>query len=236
MELLFNIDKQHISRIDKNRVAADSRNYLSARFSFSEEWDKLIKTAVFRHGSRIYCKVLENDICTVPWEVIASGIVYVSCFAGDRITTDIAKVYVSASGYAKGETPAEPTPDIYSQILDKINMLQSAQIDRQVIAEAVSEYMAEMEAGIPDAGQIESICAAYVEEHKSELKGEPGEKGQPGESYTITEKDYEAIAEIAAGKIAAITSTSIRAIEFVTEYPEVEEEGVLYVKAVQDEG
>ena len=75
-----------------------------------------------------------------------------------------------------------------------------------------------------------------MEEHKSELKGDPGEKGQPGESYTITEKDYEAIAEIAAGKIAAITSKSIRVIEFVTEYPEVEEEGVLYVKAVQDEG
>ena len=236
MELLFCVDKQHISRVDKNNVVADSRNYLFAEFSFSEEWNSLIKTAVFRHGDKNYSVVLNNDFCIVPWEVISSGIVYVSCFAGDRITTDMAKVYISASGYADGETPAEPSPDVYEQILEKLKNLQSAQIDRQVIVEAVSEYMAELETSIPDVGQIESICAEYVEEHKSELKGEPGEKGQPGESYTITEKDYEAIAEIAAGKTAAITSTSIRKIEFVSEYPEAEEEGVLYVKAVQDEG
>ena len=115
--LKFKITNQTIERIDNFKVVSDSRNYLKAVFSFSEEWIG-DKTAIFGHGGEFFSVLLEDDGCTVPWEVIKAPHFSVSVVCGDRITTNAVSVNVQKSGYVEGETPKEPTPDVYEQILN----------------------------------------------------------------------------------------------------------------------
>ena len=120
MLLKFEITKQSVIRTDSEQPASDSRNYLKAKFDFlTPEWDGLIKSAVFWKGSKAYVQILdENNICFVPPIVISPGYFYVSCFAGDLITSEKIKVRISESGYAKGIAPPEPEADTYQKILD----------------------------------------------------------------------------------------------------------------------
>lgn len=124
MDVKFKIENQIISRTDRVRVVADSKNYLRAVFAFTPEWGGLTKTAIFGNNNNYYEMLLDGDACMVPAEVIKPPYFSVSVVAGDRITANIATVDVIASGYREGETPAEPTPDVYAQII--ANMEQQA--------------------------------------------------------------------------------------------------------------
>ena len=116
----FNIQNQTITRTDSFDVVGDSKNYLKATFNFSDEWSGAI-TAVFDYGGKAYCVILpEDNTCFVPWEVIKPPYFTVSIFCGDLITANTVLVKVDKSGYREGETPTEPTPDVYSQILDSV--------------------------------------------------------------------------------------------------------------------
>ena len=112
--LAFLLDHQVISRSDKNTVVAGSKNYVRARFILrTDDWARPI-TAIF--GG--YTQLLDdNNECTVPWEVLQQpGKVEVSAFCGDLHTANIAVVPVEKTGYKSGETPKDPTPDVYDQL------------------------------------------------------------------------------------------------------------------------
>ncbi len=118
--LTFTVDGQCI-RAPREKVVADSRNYLVAQFRFSEQWQGLLKTAVFQGANgEAYHMVLENDRCVIPPEVIIPTRFLVSVFGGDRLTADTAAVEVVASGYTAGGQPPTPTPDLYAQLLSSV--------------------------------------------------------------------------------------------------------------------
>ena len=174
--LNFNIVNQTITRTDAFNVVGDSKNYLQAKFSFSDEWSDL-KTAIFKYGDAAYCVILPDDnVCTVPWEVIKPPYFTVSVFGGDLITANIVSVVVEKSGYTEGETPEEPTPDVYTQILQKLDELSntegsgtSVEIDKTLSkegaaadAKATGDKIAEM---TPERG-----VDYWTEEDKAEIK------------------------------------------------------------------
>lgn len=118
MELTFQVEKQQIYRTDQAHPVADSKNYLTASFSFSEEWTGT-KTAIFT-ADKPYTLQLTENACVVPWEVIKAPGFWVSVYCGDRVTANRAQVYVEESGYRTGETPEPPTPDVYTQLLEAV--------------------------------------------------------------------------------------------------------------------
>ncbi len=182
MKLEFLVKQQHIVRVDNQKFVAGSKNYLKAHFMFSEEW-KGIKTAIFKNGENVYNQIIDenNGVCLVPWEVIKDGIMQVSVFCGDLITADKAAVEITCSGYEEGKTPQEPTPDVYEQILNRLETLQADKIASDVISKAVDDYLKEHPIENLDNTKIEEAVDSYVERHKAELKGEKGEQGEPGQ-------------------------------------------------------
>lgn len=122
MNIEFQVKNQIIERVDKNKVVADSRNYLFAVFDFSDEWNGTI-TALFKKDGKSKEMLLDNGKCLVPDEVITEGEFSVSCVCGDRITANREYVSVAASGYEQGETPQPPTPDVYTQIIELLDNL-----------------------------------------------------------------------------------------------------------------
>lgn len=138
-------------------TAEGTREYLKAEFSFSEDWSGLTKTAFFRgaNGDTVP-RLLKEDTCTVPAEVLAaSGRVGVSVSGtlGETIiTTDIESFFVPET--LSGGTPSDPEPTVWQQILDKVDetqqIAQSVRDDAdagkfaataEMVERAVSTYM-----------------------------------------------------------------------------------------------
>ena len=122
MLLSFKIKKQIISRTDREKPVADSKNYLRAAFDLPSDWEGVV-TAVFKYQKQktdkgdTYEQILDSDAtCAVPWEVIKAPGFFVSCFCGNLITANKVSVPVIPSGYEEGKTPAPPTPDVYTRL------------------------------------------------------------------------------------------------------------------------
>lgn len=152
-------------------TAEGTRKYLKAEFNFSEEWDEMTKTAFFRgaNGDTVP-RLLEEDTCTVPAEVLAaSGRVGVSVSGtlGETIiTTDIESFFVPAT--LNGGTPSDPEPTVWQQILDKVD-------ETKQIAQSVRE---DAEAGkfAATAEMVERAVSVYMtglspEMHRNIFRG-----------------------------------------------------------------
>lgn len=179
--ITFNVYKQKIKRTDTQQIVSDSRNYLKASFSFSDDDWTGVKTAIFKNGDVVKHAVLDdNNECLVPWEVIKLGILHVSVFCGDLITADTATVYINESGYEDGGTPEDPSPTVYEQIIAMLNEIETGGIPDDKIAAAVQAYLEAHPVESLTEEDVQRIVSEYVTAHKGELKGDKGDKGDPG--------------------------------------------------------
>lgn len=138
MDLLFNVQNQTITRIDSNPVVADSRNYLHASFTFSSDWADIDKVAVFWVDLETpYNIAIEDGKCLVPWEVLNTGVFYISVYGGNLITANVCKVKVDKSGYYEGGSGEEPTPTIYDRINRVIDKLAGG--DTNTVLQKISD-------------------------------------------------------------------------------------------------
>lgn len=108
-------------------------------FNFDSEWDAYdTKTARFNYDGKRIDVVFTGSRCAVP--VIADTYAFfVGVFAGDLHTTTAARVPARKSVLCGGGTPADPEPDVYDQIMERLNSLGS--IDPEDVAKAVSDYL-----------------------------------------------------------------------------------------------
>lgn len=182
MELNFSVTNQRIKYTSNLYIVEKSRNYLTAKFSFSgKEWKNVVKTAIFKKGDAVYNVLLDEDgRCNVPHEVISSGVLKVSVFGGDLVTVDTADVKIVKSGYEEGNAPSEPTPDVYTQILAELQSVRDDFITEDMLGQAVEDWLAVNVVEALSPADVEKIVFDYMEEHKEEIKGEKGDAGENG--------------------------------------------------------
>lgn len=135
--LVFNVDHQIIRRIDDFKPVADSKNYLKAKFIFTEEWKDDI-LATFGYNGKYYNLNIENGECLIPWEVIKTPYFTLSLSCGDLITSNVTSVRVFPSGVIKGEIPGTPSPTVWQQYLDKIKEIMA---ERGVFTSVSDEFL-----------------------------------------------------------------------------------------------
>ena len=95
----FCVYKQLIKRADNDIIVANSTEYLTAVFNFSQDWKGYIKTAIFTHSSgSIAIKLNENDEITADNNLsllAGSYVVSVVGIKGDsKIITNIVPLTV----------------------------------------------------------------------------------------------------------------------------------------------
>lgn len=155
----FEIKDRVIKRIDNcNNTVGDNSDY-EAEFLFDSEWNGHIKTARFIKDGNYAEKILQNDKCLIPVEVLKHGNLKVGVFSADMTSTQC-EVYVKPSIKESLGSPAEPTPDVYAQIIKMIEDMEQSEISEE---------------------QCRQIVADYFAAHKEELKGEKGDKGDKGD-------------------------------------------------------
>ena len=178
-KLVFKVTEQKITYDKEAYIVTDSWNYITARFEFSEEWGDLSKTAIFKGTNGTYSVLLTDDACIVPHEVLAGGFsVSVYGSSGNmRITAD--SVYINAvkSGYEDNQTPPDPTPTVYEEILDKFSDIKQADSER---AEQVKQNADGIDAIRADMADMNNTLNTKVDK----VSG----KGLSSNDYTDEEK------------------------------------------------
>lgn len=129
--LKFEVSKQKLIKISLDIVVADSRNYLTALFTFSEDWDEYTpKVATFNRIDKencCYSVIIEDGQCVVPWEVLVDkGTMEVSVQGGDLITTNPVAVNILRSGAKNGLAPTESSPSVYKYIVDMAENIKNS--------------------------------------------------------------------------------------------------------------
>lgn len=109
----------------RDKITSGSKNVYQVRFWFSEDWDDLAKTAVFKAGKESY-DILLNDtgVCVVPWETTMTP--YQSLKVGIYGTKDdeiiLPTVWADLGIILKGTSLGSgsskpPTPNLWEQKL-----------------------------------------------------------------------------------------------------------------------
>ena len=124
--LSYAVTGQRIETTETAMLVAGTVNIYTARFAFDEAWDGLQRTAVFAVDSITREQLLEDDACTVPWEVLVAGNrlrvgVYGTKADGTRLPTiwTERRLYINP-GAGPTQEAADPSPTLVEQLLGRI--------------------------------------------------------------------------------------------------------------------
>ena len=118
-------EKNQLCVQQREAVTSGSVNVYEVRFSFSEDWAGLAKTAVFRAGDvRVSAALGAGGACAVPWEVLAlPGVRLEAGVYGTRggevvlptVWESLGTILEGVSVPEEGSYP--PTPELWQQEL-----------------------------------------------------------------------------------------------------------------------
>jgi len=119
-------DKTQLTVRQREPVTSGSVNVYPVQFEFSEDWDGLIRTAVFKAGAESRCVPLDDSgQCVIPWEVLAKPLARLMAGVcgtqgGETVLPTVwADMGVILPGAAPGADAQPPTPNLWEQELGK---------------------------------------------------------------------------------------------------------------------
>jgi hypothetical protein len=108
-------------------------------FNFDKEWDEFeTKTARFIHGGEHTDIVFTGNECKVP-KITNTKRIEIGVYAGDLQTTTPAVIQCRKSILCGFGVPADPPPDVYAQIMERLDN----GVSEEQIAKTVEKYMEE---------------------------------------------------------------------------------------------
>lgn len=124
---------QHLTAVFKPKIASGDMNSVLLHVEFDPIWDRFTKSAVFFTSSdeTVYEMILTDGECTVPHEVLAEsgtlfiGVRGVSAENSAIKTSTLVKYKVDAGAPVGDGTTVDPTPDVYQQIMERLNTLET---------------------------------------------------------------------------------------------------------------
>ena len=200
--LVFRITGQRID-LERREVVADEQvAFVNLLFLFTPEWEQIDKVAQFKQGENVYnVHIGKGNVaqCTLPSE-ITNGQTSISIFGYHdevRATTATLEFRVCRSGFSdSGSVPIPPTPDLYAQLLKKIDGKIASLHDGKDGKDGEngkSAYEIAVQNGYDgtETDWLESLKGQKGdtgEPGAAGAKGDPGEKGDQGEPGTPGEK------------------------------------------------
>lgn len=144
MEVTFDVKNQIVTRTDRNRVIANSVDYLEASVTFTADWNGYDKQLCFQNGNTEIYIMLVNDAITAEnhlnlgvgtWKVFLIG-----TKGEKRILTNSVNLPVAQSGYIGTDGP---TSRVYDELLTIIQSLHTEAASEAVVRSCVEEFVGE---------------------------------------------------------------------------------------------
>ena len=192
----FLVKQQKIEVLEREIIASDQIAFVSVKFVFDGVWKTLHKVVQFTQCEETYNLVLgtEGTTCLLPAE-LHPGAVKMSLFGYDeesdttlRATTVPVTLHIRPSGFvADGDTPIPPTPDLYTQLLKKLDEKAAG------LQNGKDGFSPKVKAEQMESGVVITIVDADGETSATLHNGANGEKGSDGKSaYQIAvEQGYQ---------------------------------------------
>lgn len=174
-------NKTQLSVLEREPLTSGSVNVYTVYFDFSEDWDGLARTAIFRAGTESKALFLMDDNqAVIPWEVLQEPKVhiYVGVYGVDGDETVLPTMWadlgIIMTGTEADEPESPPTPEIYDQLLSAVNEA----------VETAASVRADADAGLfvgPEGPQGEPGPQGDVGPMgPAGPQGEPGKNGEQG--------------------------------------------------------
>ena len=192
----FLVKQQKIEALEREVIASDQIAFVSVKFVFDGAWKTLHKVVQFTQCEETYNVVLgtEGTTCLLPAE-LHPGAVKMSLFGYDaesdttlRATTVPVTLHIRPSGFVEdGATPIPPTPDLYTQLLKKLDEKAAG------LQNGKDGFSPKVKAEQMESGVVITIVDADGETSATLHNGANGEKGTDGKSaYQIAvEQGYQ---------------------------------------------
>ena len=192
----FLVKQQKIEALEREVIASDQIAFVSVKFMFDGAWKTLHKVVQFTQCEETYNLVLGIDgtTCLLPSE-LHPGAVKMSLFGYDaesnttiRATTVPVTLHIRPSGFvADGDTSIPPTPDLYTQLLKKLDEKAAG------LQNGKDGFSPKVKAEQMQFGVVITIVDADGETSAMLHHGANGEKGTDGKSaYQIAvEQGYQ---------------------------------------------
>lgn len=190
--LVFRITGQKID-LERREVVADEQvAFVNLLFLFTPEWEQIDKVAQFKQSENVYnVHIGKGNVaqCTLPAE-ITNGQTSISIFGYHdevRATTATLEFRVCRSGFSdSGSVPIPPTPDLYAQLLKKIDgkiaSLHDGK-DGKNGENGKSAYEIAVQNGYDgtETDWLESLKGQKGDTGEPGIPGEKGDQGEKGE-------------------------------------------------------
>ena len=183
--LKFLVRQQKIEILEREIIASDQIAFVTLKFTFDGDWKKFHKVVQFTQCDETYNRVLGTDglSCLLPAELHA-GAVKMSVFGYDaesteglRATTVPVTLNIRQSGFVGDDdnSPIPPTPDLYTQLLQKIS-------DAEKGKDGKSAYQIATENGFvgTETEWLESLKGINGKDGVDGLPGKDGIDGKNG--------------------------------------------------------
>ena len=192
----FLVKQQKIEALEREVIASDQIAFVSVKFVFDGAWKTLHKVVQFTQCEETYNLVLgiEGTTCLLPSE-LHPGAVKMSLFGYDaesdttlRATTVPVTLHIRPSGFVEdGTTPIPPTPDLYTQLLKKLDEKAAG------LQNGKDGFSPKVKAEQMESGVVITIVDADGKTSATLHNGANGEKGTDGKSaYQIAvEQGYQ---------------------------------------------
>ena len=181
----FLVKQQKIEVLEREVLADHQITFVNLKFVFDGDWKKFHKVVQFSQCDETYSIVLGFDgtSCHLPAELHV-GAVKMSIFGYDaesdktvRATTVPVTLNIRESGFVgDDDTPIPPTPDLYTQLLQKISEIQAGADGN----DGLSAYELAKENGFT------GTLAEWLESLKG-ADGLPGKDGVDGETPDMSD-------------------------------------------------
>ena len=201
--LKFLVRQQKIEILEREIIASDQIAFVTLKFTFDGEWKKFHKVVQFTQCDETYNRVLGTDglSCLLPAELHA-GAMRMSVFGYDadnteglRATTIPVTLNIRQSGFVGDydNSPIPPTPDLYTQLLQKISEAEKGK-------DGKSAYQIAIENGFvgTETEWLESLKGIDGKDGingKDGADGQNGADGQDGVNGSDGRSDYEIAVE-----------------------------------------
>ena len=122
----INITVNHkVARCDTAAIVCDNSDYM-VHWTLDDEWseyDTKTMRTIYMDGTYTDT-VFSGDVVVLP-VVTVPGAVQIGLFAGDIRTSRVAILRALPSVWSAAGAPADPTPDVYNQLMERMAQLET---------------------------------------------------------------------------------------------------------------
>lgn len=194
----------------KNSGYTGNLNTYLCNFTFSEEWERLGKFAVFVGKEPATVEIVDGR-CVMPAEFLEDmGEKRIGCFgtdatAGRRISTNFITLDIRQGAYCEANAPAAPEPDLwetyYAKVKEEAQAAQAA--EQSAVGQAVEAGTSAFSAG---QSALEAAEAKVMAEQSAEEARQSADNAKAAEAGS---KGSEAVAAQALADLLAMLGTDV---------------------------